>query len=68
MKKHGLMYDKTKGPFWSRDYSLENIPCGIKKCPANRDGKCIMPSCIKIGENGICETGEKYIKKEKDNS
>jgi hypothetical protein len=55
--------DGTQSPFWSRDHHLENISCGIKKCPANKNGKCIMPSCIKIGEDGVCNIGKGYIKK-----
>ncbi len=63
MEKHNFMDDGTKGPFWSRDFSLQNIPCKIELCPSNVYGKCIMPSAIIIGEDGKCETGEKYKKK-----
>lgn len=63
MEEHKFYDDGTRGPFWSRDFNLEDISCKIELCPSNSYGICIMPSCIKIGENGICEMGEKYMKK-----
>ncbi len=63
MEEHRFHDDGTRGSFWSRDFNLQNILCKITECPSNTYGICIMPSCIKIGENGICEMGEKYKKK-----
>ncbi len=49
-------------PWWeSRDYGLPCIPCSVKGCPANVDGKCEMPSAIKIGSDGVCELGKKAM-------
>lgn len=57
-----LCYDPAKGIFpgasgrfpSSRDWHMPTIECGTKTCAANYKGKCVMPSCIKIGANGKC--------------
>lgn len=66
----GLMGRIGKGSHgWtSRDYNID-VPCKRITCPANSGVKmpssscliCMMPSAIKIGANGICETGQKLI-------
>ena len=66
MEINKLYDDGTTGPFWSRDFNLENISCKITECPSNCFGGCTMPSCIIIGEDGKCETGKKYKKKKID--
>ena len=63
MEKHSFHDDGTRGPFWSRDFNLENISCKITECPSNCFGGCIMPSAIIIGEDGKCENGKEYKKK-----
>jgi len=42
-------------PF-SRDWGLEYIKCGRVSCICNdKHGKCIIPSCCEIGEDGYCK-------------
>ena len=55
-----------RGPNWfphARDWELPGdvIPCRVTKCPAYHNGHCSVPSLIKIGPNGICETGAKHM-------
>lgn len=40
-------------PF-SRDWGLDYIKCSAESCICNRDGKCIIPSMCKIGDDGRC--------------
>jgi len=40
-------------PWLSRDY--EDIDCRATGCLFNRNGKCMTPSCCKIGEDGRCQ-------------
>lgn len=57
MNHHGLMFDPNRpGRFpSSRDWNMPDIECDRKTCAANYKGKCVMPSCIKIGANGKCK-------------
>ena len=60
--EHRLMDKGGNGPWWeSRDYGLPCIPCSVRGCPANSNGKCEMPSAIKIGSDGVCELGKKAM-------
>jgi len=55
---------KEHGPSWeSRDFALPCIPCLFADCPANRYGKCEMPSAIKINVAGQCEMSAKVREK-----
>lgn len=49
----------------SRDYMLPTIPCGVTVCPCNKNGKCEMPSAIKINAAGQCKMGVTAIEMEK---
>lgn len=62
---HGLMPRIGGGDYYSRDYELPTIPCGVRCCACNKDGKCEMPSAIKINAGGVCETGLKYLPKKR---
>lgn len=48
------IFDRGRYPS-SRDWNMPTIKCGRKTCAANYNGKCVMPSLIKIGANGKCE-------------
>jgi len=47
----------------SRDHQL-SIECAVSECPAHRNNKCTMPSCIVIGSDGRCLLGVKSRKGE----
>ena len=51
-----------RSPWESRDFDTqEMIPCRVSGCPANANDMCIMPSCIKIRPNGMCEMAAKEM-------
>lgn len=56
----GRVGDHHNVPWTSRDYHL-SVPCKRAACPANRADSCIMASAIRIGANGVCETGSDLI-------
>ena len=50
---HSLMPDY--GYPRSRDWGMDSPVCLVSTCSANFSGKCVAPSCIKIGEDGKCK-------------
>lgn len=59
MEKKSLMPRQSHnyGYGGSRDYCLPTIPCLVIICAANKNGKCEIPSLIKINSDGRCQTG-----------
>lgn len=59
MSKQGLMpeqrYDPGHGFPMSRDHALDNVKCSRNNCVTCVHGQCVMPSRIKIGEDGKCK-------------
>ena len=60
MDKKGFMhrpgdsfFDRTRYPT-SRDWNMPEVKCGRKKCVANYNGKCTMPTLLEIGSDGKC--------------
>jgi hypothetical protein len=53
MKTESLMPHHDGFPLLSRDW--DDIDCKSSNCDWNRDGKCLVPSLAKIGEDGRCE-------------
>lgn len=49
----------------SRDWSMPTIECDSKNCAANYNGKCAMPSLIKIGANSKCKGNHPRVVKSK---
>lgn len=64
VEEHNLVGRNDNGPWWeSRDYGLPCVPCSVRGCPANSNGKCEMPSAIIINSDGVCELGKKAMEK-----
>jgi hypothetical protein len=49
----------------SRDYCLPTIPCSVLCCACNKNGKCEVPSLIKINADGKCQTGMDFVELDK---
>ena len=61
MEKHGIMdHSRIGGGFpSSRDWNMPTVRCAVVDCVANRNGECVCPSLVEIGNDGKCVGAKK---------
>ena len=65
LKTRGHKYNAVRSNFMarpnsfyhpmSRDFGMGSIPCDLKSCICNKNGKCEVPSRVHISVQGKCK-------------